>query len=335
MANFSNWAGKKVFVTGAGGFIGSALTEALQSAGADAICLLRDEPAVSSFDVLGLRGKVTIVHGSVEDLPLLERVLAEYEVDTVFHLAAQTLVGVAAQSPLSTFEANIRGTWNLLEACRTTATGAGRVQRIIVASSDKAYGPQRELPYREDFPLRPQFPYDVSKACAEMLAGAYFHTWGLPVAITRCANIYGPGDLNWSRIVPGTIRSALKGERPILRSDGSPVRDYLYVDDAVAAYLALGAAVGRDAGAAGSTFNFGTDRPVPVLEITRVILAAAERPDLEPDIRGTAQAEIDRQYLDSTKARTGLGWRAQVNLEEGLRRTVGWYRQHAAEIGIH
>lgn len=318
-----DWSGRSVLVTGANGFLGAWLTQALLAAGARVVALVRDEPRPGGLELFGLGERVTRVSGAVEDAATCERALAEYEIGAVFHLAAQTLVGVAARSPVATFEANIRGTWTLLEACRRHAA---RIHCVVVASSDKAYGQHDRLPYREDFCLQPRYPYDASKACAELVAGSYFHTYQLPVAITRCANLYGGGDLNWSRIVPGTIFAALHGQSPVIRSDGSPVRDYLYVEDAVRAYLMLAASVwsGRHRGEA---FNFGTDAPLAVLDLARLILAACQRPDLEPDVQGSAQAEIDRQFLDSSLAAQELGWRAQTPLREGLEKTVAWYRE--------
>lgn len=315
------WPGRGVLVTGASGFFGAWLTRALLAAGARVVALVRDEPHPSALDLFALRERVTRVPGAVEDAAAVERALVEYDASVVFHLAAQTLVGPARQSPVATFEANIRGTWTVLEACRRQA---GRIGSVIVASSDKAYGHHAELPYRESFCLQPQFPYDASKACADILARGYFHTYGLPVAVTRCANLYGGGDLNYSRIVPGTIQAALAGSRPEIRSDGTPVRDYLYAQDAVRGYLALAEAVlaGR---CLGEAFNFGSAEPVAVLPLVRAILAACERPDIEPEIQATAQAEIDRQYLDSSRAAEMLGWRARTPLPEGLRATVAWY----------
>lgn len=323
------WSGRGVLVTGASGFLGAWLTQALLAAGARVIALVRDEPRPSGLDLFALRERVTRVPGAIEDAAAVERALVEYQASAVFHLAAQTLVGPARQSPVATFEANIRGTWTVLEACRRQADG---VRAVIVASSDKAYGHHAELPYREDFCLQPRFPYDASKACADILARSYFHTYGLPVAVVRCANLYGGGDVNFSRIIPGTIQAALEGRRPEVRSDGTPVRDYLYVKDAVRGYLALAEAVlaGR---CAGQAVNFGSAEPTAVLPLVRAILAACGRPDLEPDIRATARGEIDRQYLDRQRAAEWLGWRAETSLAQGLAATVAWYRAWRAGSG--
>lgn len=316
------WRGKNALVTGAGGFVGSWLTYALVEQGASVTVILRDQVGSSNFQMLGLSGRVNTVHGSVTDLPLVERALNEYEIDTCFHLAAQAIVVAANRSPLSTFESNIRGTWVVLEGCRLCKS----VERVIVASSDKAYGSQPEVPYTEDMSLLGINPYDASKVCVDILARSYQHTFGLPVTIARCANIYGGGDLNFSRLVPGTIRSALRGERPVIRSDGTPVRDYLYIEDALSAYLALAEGL-QQTGVVGGAFNFGMDQGLSVLGLTQRILAACGREDLTPDVRAQAKLhdEIDQQYLNSARAKEVLGWMPRVPLEEGLRRTVDWY----------
>ncbi len=316
------WLDRPTLVTGCTGLLGSWLTVALVDAGAQVVGLVRDEVPHSHLRRSGYQDRIAVVRGDVTDYPLLERTLNEYEVEAVFHLAAQTTVPVANRAPLSTFETNIKGTWTLLEAARRSPT----VRRVVVASSDKAYGSLPDLPYTEDMPLRGAHPYDVSKACADLIAQAYAITYGLQVAITRCANLYGGGDLNWSRIVPGTIRSVLRGEPPVVRSDGTPVRDYLYVKDAVWAYLMLAEQLDRPE-VRGEPFNFGTNRPRTVLEIVEAIIAAAGRTDLKPVVLGTASNEIQEQYLDSTKAHQVLGWEPQYTLEEGLRETVGWYRE--------
>lgn len=325
------WQGRRVLVTGAGGFVGSWLARALVDRHADVTVILRDEAAQSNLHVWGSRPSINVVRGSITDYRLVERALNEYEVDTCFHLAAQAIVGPANRSPLSTFESNIRGTWTVLEACRTCDS----VERVVLASSDKAYGAQPVLPYTEDMPLLGSAPYEVSKTCGDLLARSYRLGFGMSVAVARCANIYGGGDFNFTRLVPGTIRSVLSGERPIVRSDGTPVRDYLYIDDAVAAYLALGAYEGAS-GAADYAFNFGSCEPVSVLELARRIVQACGVHGLEPDIRGAGPGhnEIDRQYLDSTRAAAVLGWEPRVPLDEGLRRTVSWYRQLLLQEGM-
>ena len=318
----SSLAQRRVFVTGASGIVGSWLTRRLVDAGAYVVALIRDADPNSELFRSGTAGHVSVVNGSLEDYGALERAINEHETDVVMHLGAQTIVGTALRSPLMTFEANIRGTYNLLEACRRM----GRIVRaVVIASSDKAYGDSDVLPYTEDMPPLGRHPYDVSKSCTDLLSHTYAHTYGLPVVIARCGNIYGGGDLNWSRIVPGTIRSAFRGERPIVRSDGTLIRDYIYVDDVVDAYLALADAVGRGKGI-GEAYNFSSERQVTVLEMVQAVLRAAEREDLSPEIRDTAEAEIRKQYLDATKARRELGWSARFSLEEGLDRTVEWYR---------
>lgn len=261
------------------------------------------------------------MRGALEDFALLNRALAEYEVETVFHLAAQAIVGVANRNPLSTFESNIRGTWHVLEACRQNPS----VRRVVLASSDKAYGDQKQLPYDEQTPLQGAHPYDVSKSCADLIAGAYHNTYGLPVGVTRCGNLFGGGDLNFNRIVPGTIRSALSNERPIIRSDGSPLRDYIYVKDAVEAYLLLARAL-EDPKLHGQAFNFGTARPYSVLDLTCKILSLMDRADLAPVVLNEARGEILHQYLSSSKARKLLGWEPVASLDGGLLETIGWYR---------
>ncbi len=289
----------------------------------------RDEPAVSALELLGRAGEVSIVHGDICEEGLIARVLNEYEVSSVFHLAAQTLVGTANRAPRSTFETNIRGTWMLLEACRAHGT-----RSVVVASSDKAYGRQRELPYRETQPLTPTFPYDVSKAAADLIARSYWHTFGLPVAVTRFANLYGGGDTNSSRLVPEAVGAALAGRAPVIRSDGSPERDFLYVEDAVAAYLAIwGALVAGRAG--GEAFNAGGGRPHRVAEVVELICRLAGG-GLTPEIRGTGtpHGEIDRQWVDAAKLSELTGWAPAVGLEEGLRRTIAWYREHPQALRL-
>ncbi len=317
------WGGRSVFVTGAYGLLGSWLVKALLDADARVTVLKRDATASAALQLEGTEGRVNVVHGDCTAADTMSRTVGEYEVDTVFHLAAQTIVGAAKRSPASTFEVNIGGTWTVLEACRLHD-----VSRVVVASSDKAYGDHEELPYREDFALRPRFPYDVSKAAADLIARSYWDTYGLPVAVTRFANLYGGGDLNTSRLVPEVISAAIGGRRPIIRSDGSPERDFLYVEDAVAAYLAI--ADGLDAGVAcGEAFNAGGGRPHSVLEVVALICRLAGS-GAQPDIRGagTPAGEIDRQYVDTRKITELCGWRPVVDLEDGLRRTIDWYRKH-------
>jgi CDP-glucose 4,6-dehydratase len=284
--------------------------------------LIRDEVPHSYLCRSGYQERITVVRGDVTDYKLVERALNEYEIDAVFHLAAQTIVTIANRAPLSTFEANIKGTWIVLEAARRSS----KVSRVVVPSSIKAYGLQGGLPFTEEAPLLACHPYDVSKACVDIIARAYVATYGLPVAVTRCANLYGGGDLNWSRIFPGTIRSVLRGERPIVRSDGSPVRDYLYARDAACAYLALAERVDQE-GVKGEAFNFGMDDPKSVLDMVRAIIAVSDHPGLEPVVMSSAQREVQAQYLDSGKARRVLSWAPQYTLEEGLLETMEWYRE--------
>lgn len=318
------WRGKNVLVTGAGGFVGSWLAKALAERGARVVCLLYARAGHSNLELIGIDGELVPVQGDLADFDLLDRTVREHAVDSCFHLAAQPIVGIANASPVPTFETNVRGTWNLLEACRV----GGTVERVVVASSDKAYGDQVVLPYTEDLPLSGIYPYDASKACQDIVSRSYARSFGLPLAVTRMANIYGGGDLNLSRIVPGTVLSALRGEAPVIRSDGTPVRDYLHVDDAVAAYLRLAESL-PDEELRGEAFNFGTNEPVAVVELVERILAAAGTPDLEPTVlsQGKITGEIDRQFLDSGKAKSMLGWEARVGLDEGLQRTVEWYTQ--------
>jgi len=319
----SFWKERPVLVTGATGLLGSWLTRALVERGASVVTLVRDWVPENELFRSGTLNQVTVVRGDVCDLQTVERALGEYEVDSVFHLAAQTIVGIANRNPISTFESNIRGTWTVLEACRRSPL----VRQIIVASSDKAYGSHEQLPYSEDAALQGRHPYDVSKSCADLIAQSYAVTHGLPVCVTRCGNLYGGGDLNWNRIVPGTIRSALNGERPIIRSDGSYIRDYFYVEDAVLAYLMLAEQLAAHRELAGQAFNFSNEIQVTVLELARMILRVAGREDLVLDVRAEADNEILHQYLDAGKAREVLGWRPHFDLESGLTRTIQWYRQ--------
>ena len=321
------WTDRKVAVTGATGLLGSHLTAELVDRGADVVVLQRDEVASSPI-VASWWDRVAVVRGDVEDQRVLERMFAEYEVRTAFHLAAQSQVGVANVNPVSTFESNIQGTWCLLEAARRSP----RLEQVVVASSDKAYGAQPNLPYDEDMPLSAVHPYDVSKACADQLCTTYHRTWGTPVSITRCGNFFGPGDRNWERLVPGTVRLLLRGERPLIRSDGTLTRDYLYVVDGARAYLALAEAMADDPSHIGEAFNFSTERPLTVLELVG-LLQAALGTDLEPDVRNEASHEIPAQYLSAAKARDRLGWQPEWTIEDALGETVAWYRDWLAGGG--
>ena len=321
------WKDLPVLVTGITGFVGSSLAARLVGLKARVVGLVRDDVAGSNFHQLGLEQAVTVVHGSLEDYPLLARTVNEYAIEVVYHLGAQTIVGTANRSPVSTFKSNIEGTWNLLEACRAHPG----IRAVVVASSDKAYGTHKDLPYREDFLLNPEYPYDVSKACADLLARSYFRTYGLPVVITRFANIYGPGDLNFSRIIPDTIQSVLQGRNPVVRSDGTPERDYLYIDDAMDLYILLAE---RIAETKGEVFNAGHNKPVRVLDLVETILRLSGRMDLRPEVlgKGSLHGEIDRQWLDAEKAKKVLGWEPRLGLEEGIRTTLAWYE---GRIGGH
>jgi CDP-glucose 4,6-dehydratase len=312
-----------VLVTGAHGLLGSWLVKALLEAGARVVTIRRDEPVLSSLELLGLDREVASVHGDICEPGLVARALGEYEVESVFHLAAQTIVGTANHSPVSTFETNVRGTWLVLEACRRHGA-----QRVLVASSDKAYGRQETLPYREDQPLLAGYPYDVSKAAADMLARSYWSTFELPVAVTRFANLYGGAETNASRLVPEAVCAALAGRPPVLRSDGSPERDFLYVEDAARAYLAIWEALGRGE-ACGQAFNAGGGEPHRVGDVAHLICRLAGT-SVTPEIRGqgTPRGEIDRQWVDFSRLRDLTGWEPQVGLEEGLSRTVEWFRSH-------
>ena len=323
MTDARAYADRAVFVTGASGIVGSWLVRRLLAAGASVIALIRDEDPRSEFIRSGDDHRVVRVRGSLEDLALLQRALVQYEVDTIFHLGAQTQVQNAQGQPHATLESNVRGTYNLLEAARRSARP---LRAIVVASSDKAYGESTSLPYTEDHPLAGRNIYDASKSAADLLASAYSTSYAMPLALARCSNIYGGGDLNWDRIVPGTIRSLTRGERPIVRSDGTLRRDYLFVDDAVTGYLTLGEALleGRECGEA---FNFGTGDPIAVLDVVRAVARALGRTELEPIIQSDAPNEIADQWLDATKARTRLGWKPEFTLSDGLARTVEWYRE--------
>jgi CDP-glucose 4,6-dehydratase len=314
-------------VTGASGIVGSWLVKRLLAEGAYVAVLVRDWDPQSELIRSGDVQRTAVVSGRLEDYHTLERGISEHETDTVFHLGAQTIVGTALRSPLVTFEANVRGTYNLLEACHRQSA---IVQRVVVASSDKAYGDVETLPYTEDMPVNGRHPYDVSKSCTDLIAASYAHTYDLPITTARCGNIYGGGDLNWSRLIPGTIRSALNNERPILRSDGTLLRDYIFVQDVVEAYLCLAERAAQD-GVRGQAFNFGPGRGMSVIDMTRRILTLMDRADLEPVILNQARGEIKHQYLDSTRANTMLGWKITYGVDDALRRTIGWYEDFIAK----
>lgn len=316
------WRDRSVFVTGGTGLLGGWLVKHLTARGADVVCLVRDWVPKSSLISSSMIERVKVVRGDVCDQALMERTLGEHEVVTVIHLAAQTIVGIANRNPVSTFEANISGTWALLEACRRSPL----VRQIVVASSDKAYGDHEVLPYDEDAPLQGRHPYDVSKSCADLIAQSYAHTYGLPVAITRCGNFYGGGDLNWNRIVPGTIRSVVRGERPVIRSDGQYIRDYFYAEDGALANMLLAEKLAQQPELGGHAFNFSNEIQVTVLDLVNRVLQAMST-DLVPEVRGEATNEIRHQYLSAAKARKILGWAPQFTLDDALGRTVDWYRR--------
>jgi CDP-glucose 4,6-dehydratase len=320
------WRDRPTFVTGATGLVGGWLVKRLIEAEADVVCLVRDWVPQSELLRTRMIERVKVVRGDVRNQALLERILGEYEINTVIHVAAQTIVTIANRNPISTFETNIGGTWGLLEACRRCPT----VGPIVIASSDKAYGDQEQLPYTEDAPLQGAHPYDVSKSCADLIAHTYARTFGTHVAITRSGNFYGGGDLNWNRIVPGTIRSVLRGNRPVIRSDGASIRDYFYVEDAAAAYMLLAERVAADPGLSGEAFNLSNEQQITVLDLARRILKLMDS-DLEPDVRNEASNEIRHQYLSAARARERLGWKPIFTLEQGLEATINWYREFFSE----
>ncbi len=315
------WLDRPVLVTGGTGLVGGWLLRRLVEAGAEVVCLVRDWVPQCELVRTKLIERVTVVRGDVRDQVVLERALGEYEIDTVIHLAAQTIVPIANCNPVSTFETNIGGTWALLEACRRSP----RLKQIVVASSDKAYGDQEQLPYSEETPLQGQHPYDVSKSCADLIAHTYAKTFDLPVVITRCGNFFGGGDLNWNRIVPGTIRSVLRGQRPIIRSDGNHIRDYFYVEDGAAVYTLLAERLAENPSLRGEAFNFSNEVRITVLDLVRQILSRMQS-DLAPDVRNEVTNEIRYQCLSAQRARQRLGWAPLFTLEEGLERTIAWYR---------
>ena len=325
-----DWKESNVLITGANGFLGSWVTSELVNRGANVTAIIRDRIRSTNLELCGAAQKINVVSGSITDMGLMQRAMNEYEIDTCFHLAAQAIVGAANRSPISTFESNITGTWSVMEACRTSPT----LKRVIVASSDKAYGPQEKLPYREDSPLLGIYPYDASKACADIIARCFHATYGVPVAVTRYENIYGGGDLNFSRIIPGTIKSVLRNEKPVIRSDGTPERSFIYIKDAVSAYISITEGIGKP-GVAGSAFNVGTGCPITVMDIVKKILRLSGRTDLAPNVAGEGKprGEIDRQFLAVDKAKRLLGWSAKYTIDEGLKETIEWYRNYFSKNG--
>ncbi len=325
MSTVTHWRDRPVLVTGATGLLGGWLVESLLRAGASVTALVRDSVPQSMLLAGPAAGRVNVVRGDVRDQRVLERAMGEYEIDTVFHLAAQTIVGVANRNPVSTFDTNLRGTWAVMEAARRSPL----VKAIVTASSDKAYGDHDTLPYEEDAPLNGVHPYDASKSCSDIIAKSYALTFGVPVAITRCGNFYGGGDLNWNRLVPGTIRAALRGIRPVIRSDGTLIRDYFYVEDAVGAYLCLAEQLHARPELRGEAFNFSNELQVDVLTIAGKILQRLDS-TLTLDVRAEARHEIQHQWLSAAKAKRVLGWSSAFTLDEGLDRTIAWYREHLA-----
>lgn len=319
----SFWRDRPTFVTGGTGLVGSWLVRRLVEQGADVVCLVRDWVPGSELVQSGLFDKVRVVRGDICDMALMERVMGEYEVDTVMHLAAQTIVGIANRNPVSTFEANIQGTWSVLEAARRSP----RVKGIVVASSDKAYGDCETLPYGEDTPLQGRHPYDVSKSCSDLITRSYAISYGLPVVTTRCGNFFGGGDLNWNRIVPGTIRSIVRGETPVIRSDGEYIRDYFYVEDGAAAYTLLAEQIQARPELKGEAFNFSNEAQVTVTELVKMI-SRLMKSDRAPIIKNEATNEIRKQYLSAEKARKTFNWKPLFSLEESLQKTIHWYENH-------
>lgn len=325
----NSWTDRRVFVTGATGMVGSWLVKELLAEGAYVVVLVLDHDPQSELVRSGDVEHCAVVNGNLEDFRALERAINLHEIDSVFHLGAQTIVEVAHRYPLATWETNVRGSYNLLEACRTHGS---LVDRIVIASSDKAYGEAESLPYTEESPLAARHPYEVSKACGDLIALSYHHAYGLPVSIARCGNVFGGGDLNWSRIVPGTIRSLVREQRPVLRSDGTFSRDYVYVEDAARAYIHLAEAVGKS-GVAGQAFNFGNEAPLTVLEIVEAIKRLMGCETVEPVIEARAVGEIREQWLSSGKARAELGWIPRFDLDAGLVATIDWYQEFLGRPG--
>lgn len=324
MVDASIWQGHRVLITGVTGLVGSWLASALVERGAYVVGLIHHPDPQSNFFMSGVDKAASIVQGQLEDYDCIERTINKYEISTVFHLGAQAIVGVAHRSPLATFESNIRGTYNLLEACRYHS---GLVKQVVVASSDKAYGTQKELPYTESMPLAGLYPYEVSKSCTDLISQSYAHTYRLPVAVARCGNIYGGGDLNWSRIIPETIRACIDGKPPQIRSDGTFIRDYIYVKDVVSAYLRLAECL-SEGRITGEAFNFSPFEPMSVLNLVARIQALMQCEHLKPEILNLAKGEIHSQYLDSSKAREILGWEPTYDLDRGLTETIAWYRHY-------
>ncbi len=319
----NNWHRKNVFVTGAFGLLGSWLVRDLVAKGANVIVLIRDIFPTSFLIADGFDKNIIQVQGDLCDYSALIRILNEFDIDTVFHLGAQTIVGYANRSPLSTFHSNIEGTWNLLEACRQSPW----VKKIIVASSDKAYGDQKILPYTEETSLQGKHPYDVSKSCTDLIAQSYFHTYKLPVCITRCGNIFGPGDLHWNRIIPGTISSLLKNESPIIRSDGSHIRDYIYVKDVVFAYITLAEQM-NDTNMLGHAFNISEEYPISVLELVSLVTRLMKKEHILPSVKNSATAEIQDQHLSCSKFKSMCNWKPSYGLIQGLIETIEWYSNY-------
>ena len=324
------WRDRTVLVTGCTGLLGTALTQRLVELGAQVTGLIRDFVPQSHLLGSGTVQKINVVAGAVEDQALVERTINEYEVDTVLHLAAQTIVGTANRNPTSTFEANVKGTWSVLEACRRSPT----VKRIVVASSDKAYGACDTLPYDESTPLQGQHPYDVSKSCADLISQSYYNTYKLPVAITRCGNFYGPGDLNFNRLIPGTIRSILRDEAPVIRSDGKYIRDYIFVKDGAEAYLLLAQQL-EEQKLGGQAFNFSYELQLSVLDMTNKILSLMKAERLKPKILNEAMHEIKHQFLSAAKAKKELNWKPVYSLDQGLRETIAWYTAFFQQSSAH